>query len=476
MKDAVKFKKVLLIEDDKLDQMAFERSVKEGHYPYDYEIAGSIAAARKILSEKKFDIIITDYQLRDGVSMEILNLNLPMPIIMTTGTGDEETAVKAMKAGACDYLIKDPDRNYLKILPTTVELALKRWQNERQIALLSHAMRSVSDSVFITDSAGKIIFVNQAFCDTYGYSEEEILGKPSKLLWEESAVDTFHQKKNGVSFPVLFSSSSVKEDAGQDTAIVSISRDMTEFRKAEKILLQKTEELARSRTELEQMQLFAFAATHDLQEPLHKIITFIDLLKHKSASQLDDHGKDVLERVADGAERMRSMMEQLRDLARVSTSERVFGRVDLNQILKEVMDDLKARITETQAQIEADNLPVIEADAFQIRQLFLNLLSNALKFCIPGQAPRISIKSQTVSQGDREFVQMTVTDQGIGFDEKYRDRLFKPFQRLHTRQEYPGSGIGLAICNRIVSHHGGNITFQSIPNKGTSFIIQFPKL
>jgi PAS domain S-box-containing protein len=243
-------RKLLLIEDDRLDQLAFERFIKEGGHPYDYKISNSIAAGCRILAEQKFDLIVSDYQLADGTAMDILNLKLETPVIITTGTGNEEIAVQALRSGAVDYLIKDPERSYLKVLPATVEMAIKRCEMERSVAVLNFAVRSIKDSVFITDMEGRIFFVNQAFTDMYGYEESEVLGQSSRVLTVKNAVlpperagEFFQRRKNGEEFPVLLSSSVVKDDNGRAFAVVAVVHDITERKRLEKELEQSNRTL-----------------------------------------------------------------------------------------------------------------------------------------------------------------------------------------------------------------------------------------
>lgn len=241
---------VLLIEDDKVDQMAFVRLVKNENLPYNYAIAESVSEARNLLNSEKFDFVIADYLLGDGTAFDLFDLINGTPFIFVTGCGNEEAAVKAMKAGAYDYLIKDPDHNYLRILPLTAENAIKHKRAEKQIKLLSHAMMNIRDSVYIVDKYDNIIFVNQAFTKTYGYREKEIIGFPINRIYENkpdnqnninddkvnSIIDQgefFHKRKNGTVFPVFLSSSVIRNEDGNAFATVTITRDITEKRQLE---------------------------------------------------------------------------------------------------------------------------------------------------------------------------------------------------------------------------------------------------
>ena len=237
--------KILLIEDDEIDQMAFKRLVEGENLPHDCTIAGSVSEAQAILGRERFDIIISDYSLGDGTGFDILASVKNTPIILVTGAGDEELAIKAWKAGAYDYLIKDPKRNYLKAVPITVENAINRKKTEEQVQLLSGAVMSTTDSVYITDMENKIIFVNRAFCETYGYNEEDVIGKDSSIFWIEKPqiektrsvfrvvesaweVGFYHKRKDGSPFPISLSRSSIRDANGDEVAVVGVARDISE--------------------------------------------------------------------------------------------------------------------------------------------------------------------------------------------------------------------------------------------------------
>jgi PAS domain S-box-containing protein len=236
--------KILLIEDDKLDQMAFTRMVESKELPYDCTIAGSVSQASGILKSERFDIVISDYSLGDGTAFDVLKLVNNTPVILVTGAGDEAVAITAWKAGVHDYIIKDHEKNYLKALPKTVENAVKYKKMEHRLKLLSHAIVSTEDCVYITDLNDKITFVNRAFCESYGYKEEEIVGQDCDILWKNKGlaegsektysavsgweVGFFHYRKDGTAFPVSLTRSDVKDENGKEVALVVISRDISE--------------------------------------------------------------------------------------------------------------------------------------------------------------------------------------------------------------------------------------------------------
>lgn len=238
--------KLLYIEDDLVDLQAFERLVQKQGLSYDYDVGSSIAETKVLLEENKYDIIVSDFQLGDGTALELFDHFGETPFILVTGSGDEDIAVSAMKAGARDYLIKDSDRNYLTVLPVTVENALKHDKDEKRFQMLSHALMDIKDSVFFTDMEDNIIYVNDAFCRTYGYHEEEIVGKEAAVLWDKDIENEYqqsifpkalrgglkgeflHRREDGSLFPVLLSRAVIKDERKKPIAIAGIVRDITE--------------------------------------------------------------------------------------------------------------------------------------------------------------------------------------------------------------------------------------------------------
>jgi light-regulated signal transduction histidine kinase (bacteriophytochrome) len=220
------------------------------------------------------------------------------------------------------------------------------------------------------------------------------------------------------------------------------------------------------------LQDFASVAAHDLQEPLRKIRAFGDRLKVSHQTALDTQGQDYLNRMLNAAGRMQTLIQDLLSFSRLASQGRPFVPVNLASVTREVLSDLEERISETGARIEIGELPVIQADPVQIRQLLQNLIGNSLKFHKKGVYPIVRVYATSVrdSMGDANHT-LFVEDNGIGFDEKYLDRIFTVFQRLHGRTEYEGTGVGLAICRKIAQLHGGDITARSTVNLGSTFIV-----
>jgi signal transduction histidine kinase len=227
----------------------------------------------------------------------------------------------------------------------------------------------------------------------------------------------------------------------------------------------------------EELRNFTNVASHDLQEPLRKIQTFGEMLQDRYSGSLDSKGLTYLQRMRDSAGRMQVLLTELLTFSRATNKAYQFGKVNLEQVVRQVLIDLDWQVEQKQAKVEISDLPVVEADVGQITQLFQNLISNALKFHSPGRNPEINIyspypKNKTDNEG---MCEIRVQDNGIGFNEKYLERIFQPFQRLNQNESFEGIGMGLSICRKIVDNHGGTITAHSAPGKGTTFVVRLPK-
>ncbi|HVE11804.1 MAG TPA: ATP-binding protein, partial [Elusimicrobiota bacterium] len=281
------------------------------------------------------------------------------------------------------------------------------------------------------------------------------------------SVDAGLATKSGRVIPVLCSASAFRDQDGEVDGFLIGVKDIAERKIAEEALSRQAMDLMRSNVELEQ---FAYVASHDLQEPLRKILLFSERLRG-GAQRLEPAARDSLARIESSAQRMRHLIDAILRLSKVMRGQVVVEPVALDAVAREALADLEERLAETGGAVEVGPLPRMRVDAEQMRQLFQNLLSNALKFRRPEEAPRIAISSRKLAGG---LVEIAVADNGIGFEEKYLDRIFKPFQRLHPMGVYEGSGIGLSICQKIVERHGGMITARSAPGKGTTFLITLP--
>jgi len=340
------------------------------------------------------------------------------------------------------------------------------------------------------DREGVVLRVNRAECELLGFEPQEMLGYH---IWDfmspterKKSQEWVRQLVQGVRSPIPFEREYTRQDgarrvieihpklirdaAGRTTGIRSFMLDVTAKKRADEALQEQAEKLARSNAELEQ---FAYVASHDLQEPLRKIQAFGDRLKTKCGAELNPDAQDCLRRMQNAAARMQTLIQDLLSLSRVSSQGQPFAPVDLGDAAETVVSDLEIRIEQLSARVEVGVLPVVPGDRVQLGQLLQNLIGNALKFHKPGEPPFVKVWSQA-AEGQADFCQIVVEDRGVGFDEKYSDRIFQIFQRLHGRNEYEGTGIGLAICRKIVERHGGAITANSAPGQGARFILTLP--
>ena len=353
-------------------------------------------------------------------------------------------------------------------------------------------LESALDCIITVDQSGKIVEFNPAAERTFGYRSNEVIGEDlAEMIIPPSLrrphrdglarylatgksnlfgkrVELMAMRSDGSQFPIELAIVDIRMD-GHRPLVTGFLRDITERKQKEEELRAFTDQLQRSNRELEE---FARVASHDLQEPLRKVRAFGDRVKTKYANLLPEDGRQYIERMQGATARMQGLINDLLMYSRVTTKSNPFEPVDLNQIVQQVITDLELRIEETRGRVDLGSLPSIEADPIQMRQLFQNLIGNGLKYHRPQQPPEIRINA-TVNQ-DKGSCQITVADNGIGFDPKYVDRIFAVFQRLHGRSEYEGTGVGLAICRKIVERHGGSISADGRPGKGSTFLIDLP--
>jgi PAS domain S-box-containing protein len=364
-------------------------------------------------------------------------------------------------------------------------IARHRFQPITAARAAREILDTMADALFVIDAEARIRVLNHAARTTFGYTDADLLGRSIDTLEAVDSDRTIrralhelaqrspirdqervfrHYDGHGIAVSVSISPVS---DATVQAGAVVIARDIRERKRAEEELHATLAQLESSNRELED---FAYVASHDLQEPLRKIQAFGDLLKTKHGAQLDAQARDYIERMQSAAKRMQILINDLLAFSRVTTKGQPFVAVDLQQIAREVVHDLEVRTHEAGAEMIIGELPVIDADPLQMRQLLQNLTSNALKFHRPGVPPRVEIRGAT-NDGHAEI---TVADNGIGFEEKYADRIFTMFERLHGRGKYEGTGIGLAICRKIAHRHDGEIIARSVPGEGSTFVVRLP--
>jgi PAS domain S-box-containing protein len=383
------------------------------------------------------------------------------------------------------------------------DIAIRRRAEEalaEEHNLLRGVMNAMPEQVFVTNREGRFIIDNIAHRTFLGvklsgetegrspadFFPPEVAGameKDNRMIMETGHSVINHEdlvvRTDGQVVWIATTKVPLNDVEGNCVGLVGVSTDISIRKEAEERLRLAAEQLRRSNLELQE---FASVASHDLQEPLRKIQAFGDRLKSKCSPALGENGRDYLDRMQDAARRMQILLHDLLTLSRITSKAQPFEKVDLHKVVEDVVSDLEVRIEQTGARVEIGRLPIIDADAGQMRQLLQNLISNALKFQTPPTKPEVIISAKVVDNAEslpgsmpgEELVQIMVRDNGIGFDERYLDRIFQVFQRLHSRSDFEGTGIGLAVCRKIADRHGGIISAKSAEGQGATFIVTLP--
>jgi len=366
------------------------------------------------------------------------------------------------------------------------------------------ALASIGDAVVTTDKQSMVTYLNPVAEKLSGWSSQEAAGRPMEQVFPLVNEDTHLPSDNPVArvlhsgriaglanhtaliardgqfIPIEDSAAPIVDTSGQTLGVVMVFHDVTEKRKketdlreTEALMRDYAQKLERSNREL---QDFAAIASHDLQEPLRKIKAFSDLLQARLQGRLSDEEIDLLERMRSASGRMHELIDSLLMYARVTTKALPFRRVDLRALAAEVVAGFDVQIERSKGQVELGDLPPVVADPVQMRQLLQNLIGNALKFHRSSVPPLVQVSGCTIAApGDGGAAAcIEVKDNGIGFEMKYLERIFRPFERLHGRGEFEGTGMGLAICKKIVERHQGTISANSVVGEGTTFIVTLP--
>lgn len=344
------------------------------------------------------------------------------------------------------------------------------------------------DGLVVIDASGFIVVVNDQTEKLFGYAHDELLGVPVEVLLPESlreahtrhraefirapstrsmgvGLDLYGVRKDASRFPVDINLSSLHTK--HDTLVIASVRDVTGRKRAELLLEANRLELERSNLDLAS---FAYVASHDLQEPLRMVSSYVQLLADRYRGKLDADADDFIHFAVDGVQRMQTLIRNLLEYAQVGTSELALAAVDTTELFAETLSSLEPIISEKHAQISVGPLPTVIADPTQLGQVFQNLISNALKFAKPGVVPRIRLSAARGADNWR----FSMEDNGIGIDAGYAERIFAPFKRLHGLGEYPGAGLGLSVCKRAVERRGGRIWIDAAPDGGSIFSFTIP--
>ncbi len=370
--------------------------------------------------------------------------------------------------------------------------------DEQVFRLMIEAVKDYG--IFLLDPTGRVASWNEGAERIKGYTAEDIIGKHFSTFYPPEAKardwpayelatarkqghfedEGWRVRKDGSYFWANVVITALWAADGHLVGFTKVTRDLSERRMNEEALRHSQQQLAQANLELAQknkdLQDFAHVASHDLKEPLRKIRTFLELLEQEYHEAVGVEGRMYMDRIRASVQRMTRLLHDLLSYSRVVSRVQPFTLVDLNRVAEDAISDLQILIEETQGHVESADLPAIVADPTQMRQLFQNLIANALKFHRPGVHPIVSITALPgrVDADGRKWISIELNDNGIGLEAQYAERIFAPFQRLHARHEYAGTGLGLAICKRIVERHGGTIAVRSTVGTGTTFTISLP--
>jgi len=509
--------KILHLEDMPLDAELVAATLNRENIDSEILVVPNRAAFVKALKGFSFDIVLSDHSLASFDSREALamikNAGITTPFILVTATMDDEFAAKVMKEGACDYVLKDR----LHRLPQAVIGSIKKHRSEelhqamqkvtmlqliKSEAFSKGVLNSLSSHIAVIDELGNIVAVNEAWkcfglengetvlqrsevgsnyfsaCEKAAGSGDRIaqrtLSGIKQVMAEKKAIYYLEYPCHSIAKQQWFGMRVTKFENDEPRVVVAhldiTDRKISELRLQEsnENLQKNVKELAISNAELEQ---FAYVASHDLQEPLRMVTSFMTQLENKYDDILDDKGKQYIRFAVDGAKRMRQIILDLLEFSTVGKTGDEPEEVNLNHLINEILALYRKQIEEKQACIEVHQLPVLHIHTPPIRQVFQNLIGNSLKYQKHDVGPVISIAcEETISHW-----QFSVKDNGIGIGREYFDKIFIIFQRLHNKDEYSGTGMGLAVTKKIVENLGGTIWVESQEGTGSTFYFTISK-
>jgi PAS domain S-box-containing protein len=491
-----KFLRILVVEDSEDDTFLIIRELKKGGYDPEYRRVDRPTDLERELDDGRWDLVISDYLLPHLKGTEALKIfkksGREIPFIIVSGVIGEETAVEAMKAGAQDYLMKD---NLARLVPAVsrelreFQIRHEREKTKRALVHSENKYRAIFEStgtaMIIFERDHKVILCNSQSRKLFGGENPSLEGRKwTDYLHERDRIRVLEhihpEKVHKARHPIGCECQLVMKDGETRNILLNVSMipgstqfigsllDITEKKRFEKALEKHARDLARSNAELRQ---FAYVASHDLQEPLRMVGNYAQLLAKRYRGRMDTDADEFIGFITSGASHMRQLIQDLLAYSRVDSKHRRFKSIEMDAVLRQAVQNLHQGIRENSAAIDFDPLPRVRGDSFQLSQVFQNLLSNAIKFRKKRTPPKIRVWSEEA--GDRW--RFGVRDNGIGFESEYGGKIFDIFQRLHRKSEYPGTGIGLAICKKIVEHHGGRIWAESQPGRVTTFYFTLPR-
>lgn len=476
---------VLLVEDNPGDARLIRESLLETHWPLELLHADRLEAGLGQLAAKSVHVVLLDLGLPDSQGLEtFLSVHAcapEVPVIVLTGLNDEALALRALHEGAQDYLAKGALEH--EQLPRAIRYAMERKHAERAMREHEQLLRTVAESapivLFATDRDGVITLCQGKGLDAVGvgggllhgrWAFQAFAGYPQlaaavrRALAGESYTMIAHVRD--VAYQVHVTPA--RDEGGAIAGMIGVATDVTERLHAEARLQRTVEDLERKTAELES---FTYSVSHDLKEPLRTLEAFSQFLLEDYAEQLDEQGTDYLQRMGKAGGRLRRMIEELLVLARVGQRAQEPARVDIEEVVHDVVSAMQVAVQEKRARVEVEaGLPAVAGDLFHAEQVFGNLFGNALKFN-QAEQPLVRIGVRSVERG---MVTFYVQDNGIGVNAEHHERIFQVFQQLHRREEYEGTGAGLAIVKRAAEALGGSVGIESSFGEGATFLVRLP--
>jgi PAS domain S-box-containing protein len=494
--------KVLLIEDDKIDQLAFMRLVKEEKLAYNYKLAGTVLEAKKFLINEEFDVIIADYLLRDGTAFDILDSVRDIPVIFATGAGNEKLAVKAMKAGAYDYLIKNPERSYLAVLPLIIENAISHANMEKEVRkyhenledlvkerteqleaekeLLSVTFSSMTDGIIVVNGHKRIVLLNNVAEALIGVKHEDVKGRKVEDIFQlvhentrelvENPIDMVLTSgnaqttiepsilvlENGHEHHVSAAAAPIRKPHGDISGVVMLLHDLSQER------------------EIDRMKRdFVSSVSHELRTPLTSIKAYTETIL-RDPDMPDLKKREFLVAIDEESNRLADLVNGLLEISQLESGkiEVLKQYVDIKSVIEQAASSLRRSAEDRDIRIKIDacnNVPQVWGNESKIKSMVSNLINNAIKFTPGGGEVRVGVQCQ------HDELVICVCDTGIGIPKEEIPKIFDRFYRVRqSGKQIPGTGLGLAIVNEVAVLHGGKVDVESEVGLGTTFRIFLP--